>query len=167
MDNFKFIKSNKNSNLIVYNNFIYRKKLTRDSVEYWYCIRDSCKVGIKLQNGVINSGRQTLHNHQEESRELLKRDQRSIIMKVATDDHVKTGRQIYDKSTSLFLTNNSNNPDLELGNALLSYENVKMTIHKYKNSKLPKLPKTLSDINIPDDLKITKKSTILIGIRWK
>ena len=145
-----FIKSNKNKNLLVVDNFLLRKRSQSGQTSYWTCINKECFGKAKTYNNEYSGG-MTDHCHEPASSEIIQRMQRSCFKEAVDLDQFETGREIYRTANEKLLKAFDYCETVYC--QLKTYSSVSSTILNYKHKKLPPLPHDALSIVIPDEFK--------------
>ena len=85
-----------NSSLLFCNDFIYRRKSSNGSTEYYICNTEKCPARIKMESGIIEN-KAPKHNHVSDGKEYLKMQLLNDAKLNARESHMSL-RECYDKA---------------------------------------------------------------------
>lgn len=135
--------------------YIHRKKRVYKETTYWVCVEKNCLGKLTTTNGIIVSGPKD-HYHEANHGEYVAREQRNMVKRDAKENPSSKSREIYNSVNSELINKLPLNEDL-IGTNLKPFESLKPTIYRIKRSRYPALPKFLSELSIPQDLRVTRK----------
>lgn len=139
----QFVKSSKNKELLVHNNYIFKKDYERKGKIYWKCVKydtDKCRgrVHSYLEEIVCNKEE---HNHVSESVDIEARKILSNIRERATESLHSTPHQILSEAIGV--------PSEALAGILPRVSAMKKVIQRVRklNNGVPPLPCYIEGIN--------------------
>lgn len=106
----------------------------------------NCKSRAKTVNGVLEGVKQ--HNHQKKVSKVVELEHRNEV--ISQQRPFEKASKIYEKATDLVRKKYSNQHTDLTGSAMQSFQSLESTIYRNKLKRLPPLPGSLQDINIPE-----------------
>lgn len=149
------ILSNKGLPLKCVNGYLHRKKKVHNSTIYWVCVQSDCKGKVTTVDGTVISGPRD-HYHEPSSGEIVSRKQRNMVKDDASSNPTKKCREIYETANSQLMNQLPFDQDLIRTN-LKPFEGLKSTINRVKKFRFPPLPRTISDLYVPEAFQKTLK----------
>ena len=151
---YKIIKTSKNKEAIIYNNFYYNKFRLNQKTTYFKCRESGCHASLSIYNESGELKKPVILNHNgnnglspieidikeaiNEIKEKIKVNPNEAVLKLYEDKEVELSVKYKDDHD-------------EFLKLLRSFHQVDSVFYKKKSALLPKMPQNIQQIVIPDD----------------
>uniref|UniRef100_A0A158P4X1 FLYWCH-type domain-containing protein n=1 Tax=Tetranychus urticae TaxID=32264 RepID=A0A158P4X1_TETUR len=146
---YKFIKSSRGAKLLVFHNYVYRKRNRYGNSTYWTCIVNGCKGKVTMEDDLIVN--QIDHCHEPDLDAIISREQKNYVKELAGGDNYPKLKRTYNEANHLTLQSSCFETE-QVASSLRTFSSIKNTISRARSARYPALPIFRSMLEISDSL---------------